>query len=152
MKVILLEQIARLGKTGDVANVKDGYGRNFLLPRGKALRATEENLKVFEAQRAEIEARNAEVKSEAETKAKEFEGVSITLARPSSDEGKLFGSVTVRDIAEALKEQGHDIEKSLIHLAENIKNTGEYTVHLRLHADVDVPVKLDVVRNELQAA
>ena len=152
MKVILLERITRLGGVGDVVDVKPGYARNFLLPREKALRASNENLKQFEAQRAEIEARNADVKSKAEAQGKELEGLTLTLARASSDEGKLFGSVTVRDVAEALAEKDFDIPKSVIHIADNIKNTGEYTIHLRLHADVDVPVKLDVVRSELQAA
>ena len=135
-----------------MVDVKAGYARNFLLPREKALRATNENIAVFEAKRADIEARNNEVKSEAEAKAKEFDGLTLTLARPSSDEGKLFGSVTVRDVAEALTEQGHSIAKSLIQISGSIKNTGEYTVHLQLHADVNVPVKVEVVRSELQAA
>ena len=152
MKVILLERIGRLGNMGDVVDVKSGYARNFLLPREKALRATDENVAVFEAKRSDIEARNNETKAAAEAQAKEFDGLTLTLARPSSDEGKLFGSVTVRDIAEALEEQGHSIAKSLIQISGNIKNTGEYTVHLHLHADVNVPVKVDIVRSELQAA
>ena len=152
MKVILLERIARLGNMGDVADVKAGYARNFLLPREKALRATDENIAVFEAKRSEIEARNNETKASAEAQAKELEGLTLTLARPSSDEGKLFGSITVRDIADALTEKGQTIAKSLIQISGNIKNTGEYTVHLHLHADVNVPVKVDIVRSALQAA
>lgn len=152
MKVILLEKIARLGSVGDVADVKAGYGRNFLLPRGKALRATEDNVKVFEEQRADIEAKDAAAKADAQARAKDIEGLTLTLARPSSDEGKLFGSVTVRDVCEALAEKGHDVPKSLIQITDNIKNIGEYTVQLRLHAEVEVPVTLNVVRSELQAA
>lgn len=152
MKVILLEQITRLGNMGQVVEVKPGYARNFLLPREKAMRATQENLAVFEARRADIEARNAELRGEAQAKSKELEGLTLTLARASSDEGKLFGSITVRDIAEALEEKGFDVPKSVIHIGENIKYTGEYTVKLRFHADVETSVALHVVRNELQAA
>lgn len=152
MKVILLERIGRLGDLGKVVDVKPGYARNFLLPREKAMRATNENLKVFEAQRAEIESRNADSKAQAEEQAKDVKGLTLTLPRPSSDEGKLFGSVTVRDIAEALLEKGHDVPKSIIHITGNIKHTGEYIVHLNFHADVEVELKVDVVRNELQAA
>ena len=152
MKVILLERISRLGGVGDVVDVKPGFARNFLLPRDKALRASNENLKIFEAKRADIEARNAEVKHAAEAKAKEFEGLTLILARPSSDEGKLFGSVTVRDVAEELAAKDLEVPKSVIHITDTIKHTGEYTVHLRLHADVEVPVTLEVVRAELQAA
>lgn len=152
MKVILLERISRLGGVGDVVDVKPGFARNFLLPQAKALRASNENIKVFEAQRSEIEAKNADIKAAAEAQGKELQGLTLTMARASSDEGKLFGSITVRDVAEALSEKGFDIPKSVIHISDNIKNTGEYTLQLRLHADVEVPVKLDVVRAELQAA
>lgn len=152
MKVILLERIAKLGGVGDVAEVKAGYGRNFLLPRGKALRATEENVKVFESRRAEIEAANSEQKAAAEAQAKDLAGLTLVMARASSDEGKLFGSVTVRDVCEALAEKDLDIPKSVIQITSNIKNTGDYTVLIRLHAEVEVPVTLSVVRSELQAA
>ena len=121
MKVILLERITRLGNMGDVVDVKAGYARNFLLPQEKALRATNENVAVFESQRAEIEARNNEAKAAAQTQAKEFDDLTLVLARPSSDEGKLFGSVTVRDIAEALEEKGKSIPKSLIRLLATLK-------------------------------
>src|SRR5690606_24502407 len=98
-----------------------GFARNFLLPREKALRATNENLKVFEEKRAEIEARNAEIKQAAEAQAKKLEGLRLTLAREASDEGKLFGSVTVRDVAEAIEQKGFDVPRSVIQITENIK-------------------------------
>lgn len=152
MRVILLERVSRLGNVGQVVDVKPGFARNFLLPRSKALRANDDNLKVFEAQRAEIEARNADLKSAAEKSAKALEGASITLQRQASDEGKLFGSVTIRDVAEAMHTAGYDVEKSQILLTSNIKNTGEYTATVQLHADVIVPVTVNVTRIELDAA
>lgn len=148
MKVILLEKISRLGKTGDVVNVRPGFARNFLIPQHKALRASNENLKEFEARRAEIEAKNAEAKAAAEVTSKALDGVSVTLSRASSDEGKLFGSITVRDIAEALEVQGFTIEKSQIQIPANIKHTGTYTADIQFHAEVVVPVAVNVVRNE----
>ncbi len=152
MKVILLERLGRLGNVGQVVDVKPGFARNFLLPRSKALRASEDNLKVFEAQRSEIEARNAKAKAEAEAKAKKLEGASITLQRQASDEGKLFGSVTVRDVAEAMIAAGYEVEKSQILIPANIKNTGVYTATINLHADVLAPVAVNVTRIELEAA
>lgn len=152
MKVILLERVGRLGNVGQVVEVKPGFARNFLLPRSKALRASDDNLKVFEARRAEIEARNAEVKSAAEAEAKKLEGAAITLQRQASDEGKLFGSITVRDIAEALSDAGYEVQKSQIVLTSNIKSTGEYKATVQLHADVSVPVQITVTRIELEAA
>lgn len=152
MKVILLERIGRLGNVGQVVDVKPGFARNFLLPRSKALRASEDNLKVFESRRAEIEARNAEVKAAAEAEAKKLEGASITLQRQASDEGKLFGSITVRDVAEAMSAAGYHVQKSQIVLSANIKNTGNYKATVQLHADVQVPVDIAVTRIELEAA
>ena len=151
MKVILLERIAKLGTTGDVVNVKPGFARNFLIPNNKALRASNENLKVFEAQKADIEARNAEKKAAAEATAKTLDGVSIALVRQASEEGKLFGSITVRDIAEAMNEQGHEVQKSQIQIPGNIKNTGEYTAQIQFHAEVIVPVTVQVKRIEAAA-
>ena len=152
MKVILLERLGRLGNVGQVVDVKPGFARNFLLPRSKALRASDDNLKVFEAQRSQIEARNAQAKAEAEAKAKKLEGASITLQRQASDEGKLFGSVTVRDVAEAMLAVGYEVEKSQILIPANIKNTGVYTATINLHADVQAPVAVNVTRIELEAA
>lgn len=152
MEVILLERIARLGGVGDVVKVRDGYGRNFLIPQKKALRASEANKKVFEERRHIIEQQNAELKATAEVKAKKIEGIKITLVRQASQEGKLYGSVTVRDIADALKEAGHEVPKSQIVMSGTIKTTGDYPVRLLLHAEVVTPVTVSVVRLETEAA
>jgi large subunit ribosomal protein L9 len=152
MEVILLERIARLGGVGDVVKVRDGYGRNFLIPQKKALRASEANKKVFEERRHIIEQQNAELKAAAEVKAKKIEGIKITLVRQASQEGKLYGSVTVRDIADALKEAGHEVPKSQIVMSGTIKTTGDYPVRLLLHAEVVTPVTVSVVRLETEAA
>ncbi len=151
MEVILLERIGRLGSTGDVVRVKNGFARNFLIPMKKALRATDANKKVFETKRAEIEAKNASVRGEAEKQAKAFEGVSVTLTREASEEGKLFGSVTVRDIAEALEAMGHHVPKSQIIISNNIKTLGTYQVKLNLHADVVVSLDVIVAKSEHEA-
>jgi large subunit ribosomal protein L9 len=152
MEVILLERIARLGGVGDVVKVRDGYGRNFLIPKKKALRASEENKKVFEERRHIIEEQNAQAKAEAETKAKTLQDTKLTLIRQASQEGKLYGSVTIRDVAEALKEAGHDVPKSQIVLTSAIKNTGEYPARITLHAEVIVTVTVNVTRLESDAA
>jgi large subunit ribosomal protein L9 len=152
MEVILLERITRLGGIGETVKVKNGYARNFLIPMKKALRASEANKKVFEARRAEIEKLNAENKVAAEAIAAKLAGKSLTLVRQASQEGKLYGSVTVRDIAEALKEAGHDVPKSQIVMTSAIKTTGEYTIRINMHADVVVNVTLNVTRLEVEAA
>lgn len=152
MQVILLERIARLGGIGDVVKVKNGYGRNFLIPQKKALRASEENKKIFEERRHIIEKQNADAKAAAEGKASKLSGMSLSLVRQASQEGKLYGSVGVRDIAEALKEAGHDVPKSQIVMAGTIKTTGEYPVRLTLHAEVIANITVSVVRLETEAA
>jgi large subunit ribosomal protein L9 len=152
MEVILLERVGRLGTVGDVVRVKNGYGRNYLLPMKKALRATKENKSVFEARRAEIEAKNAAGRGVAETKAKALGTLSIKLVRQASEDGKLYGSIVTRDILEALKEQGHDFDRKQIDLAAAIKNTGSYSAKIVLHPEVSVPVSLTVVRNESDIA
>lgn len=152
MEVILLERIARLGNTGDVVSVKNGYGRNFLIPQKKALRASEENKKLFEERRHIIEEQNAKVKAEAEAKAKKLDGMILTLTRQASQEGKLYGSVAVRDVAEALKDAGHDIPKSQIILATTIKSVGDYPVRLALHAEVIANITVSVKRAEVEEA
>src|SRR3954466_1323108 len=134
MEVILLERIARLGGIGDVVKVKNGYGRNFLIPMKKALRASEDSKKLFEERRHIIEQQNAEARGAAEARAKTMEGMSITLVRQASQEGKLYGSVAVRDVADALKEAGHDVPKSQIVMTSMIKTIGEFPVRLNLHA------------------
>ena len=152
MEVILLERIAKLGAIGEVVNVRNGYGRNFLIPMKKALRATEENKKVFEERRHIIEAENAKARGEAEVLAKKIDGISIKVIRQASQEGKLYGSVTVLDIANALKEAGHEIAKSQIFQSVIIKTIGEYPVRIMLHAEVPAIVTLNVARIENHAA
>jgi large subunit ribosomal protein L9 len=148
MEVILLERVGRLGTVGDVVKVKNGYGRNFLLPRKKALRATDANKAVFEAKRAEIEAKNAATREQAEKHAKKLGNLAVTLVRQASEDGKLYGSVITRDILEALKEQGHEFDRKQIELASTIKSTGVYSAKIVLHPEVVVPVSLTIVRNE----
>src|SRR5690349_5790738 len=138
MDVILLECIEKLGSIGDVVRVKNGYARNFLLPRGKALRANDSNRKVFEANRATIEAQNEERRSAAEADAKKVDGAKIQLIRQASNAGQLYGSVSARDLAEALEAQGHKIAKNQIVLDKPIKAIGVQQVKLALHPEVSV--------------
>ncbi|KEF31172.1 MAG: 50S ribosomal protein L9 [Gammaproteobacteria bacterium] len=146
MEVILLEKVANLGSLGDKVKVKAGYGRNFLLPYGKAVPATEANLKAFEERRAELEKAAAEKLSAAQARAEGLEGASFTITSKAGDEGKLFGSIGVRDIADAITAAGTDVEKSEVRLPEGpIRVTGEYDIELQLHSDVVVAVKLAVV-------
>jgi large subunit ribosomal protein L9 len=152
MEVILLERITRLGGVGDVVKVKNGYARNFLIPMKKALRASEDNKKVFEERRHEIEAQNAKLKAAAEAIFKKLDALTLSLVRQASQEGKLYGSVTVRDIAEAFESQGHEVPKSQIVLTTAIKNTGDYTVRVTLHPDVIANVKVNVARSEASDA
>ena len=146
MKMVLLERIEGLGKIGDIVTVKDGFGRNYLLPRKKALLANERNMKVFEAQRAEIEARNAAAREKAEGLGKTVDGVSITLIRQAGESGQLYGSVSGRDIAEAIIASGHAIDRTMVVLDKPIKTTGLHSVRVRLHADVTVTVTANVAR------
>lgn len=148
MEVILLERVGRLGTVGDVVKVKNGYGRNFLLPQKKAMRATAESKAIFEARRHEIEAHNEATRKEAEKHAKKLENVSVTLVRQASEDGKLYGSVTVRDIAEGLEAQGHEVERKQLQLAANLKNTGTYSFKIVLHPEVILTLGLNIVRNE----
>lgn len=152
MEVILLERITRLGGVGDIVKVKNGYARNFLIPMKKALRASEENKKVFEERRHIIEQQNAESKAAAEKIFQVLNGLTLSLVRQASQEGKLYGSVAVRDIAEALKEAGHDVPKSQIILASTIKSTGDYPVKITLHPDVTATVTVSVIRVETNEA
>ena len=148
MEVILLERIGRLGVMGDVVKVKDGYGRNFLIPQKKALRASEANKTLFEARRAEIEKDNAARRAEAEKQAKKYTGLALKLVRQASEDGKLYGSVTQRDVVEAIEAQGQQVDRKLVKLDTVIKTTGTYTVRLVLHSEVEVPLSLQIVRNE----
>lgn len=148
MEVILLERVGRLGTVGDVVKVKDGYGRNFLLPQKKALRATKDSRAIFEAKRAEIEADNAKARAEAEKQASLLKNLSVKLVRQSSEDGKLYGSVNVRDIADAVNEQGHSFDRKHFVLDVTIKNTGSHKAKLVLHPEVIITFKVNVVRNE----
>jgi large subunit ribosomal protein L9 len=146
MEVILLEKVANLGSLGDKVKVKSGYGRNFLLPYGKAAPATEANLKAFEERRAELEKVAAEKLATAQARAESLEGASFTVTSKAGDEGKLFGSIGVRDIADVITAAGTDVEKSEVRLPEGpLRATGEYEIELHLHSDVEVIVKLAVV-------
>jgi len=147
MDVILLERIARLGSVGDVVKVKNGFARNFLFPQKKALRATEENKKVFEAKRAVLEKQNAESRAVAEKRAAGMQNLSVSIIRQASEDGKLYGSVAVRDVAQALSEAGHEIERRYIDLTTAIKSLGVYEATIHLHPEVSVPVRIQVARN-----
>ena len=155
MDVILLERIEKLGAIGDVVKVKNGYARNFLLPRGKALRANESNRKVFEANREKIEANNAERRTAAQKDAGTIDGVTIQLIRQASNTGQLYGSVSARDLAEALEAQGHKVAKNQIVLDRPIKAIGMQDVKIALHPEVSVNIRVNVARSpeeaELQA-
>jgi large subunit ribosomal protein L9 len=151
MQVILLERIGRLGQMGDVVTVKDGYARNFLLPQKKALRATEENLKRFESNRAQLEARNLELRKEAEAVAAKLEGQSFTAIRQAGDTGQLYGSVTTRDIVEIVTAGGFSIDRSQAVLDRPIKALGIHAIRIALHPEVIVSVSLNVARTEDEA-
>ena len=151
MDVILLERVEKLGAIGDVVKVKDGFARNFLLPRKKALRANEANRKVFEANRERLEAENAARRTDAEKESKGLEGTSLTLIRQSSNTGQLYGSVAVRDIVEALEADGHKIAKNQIVLDRPIKAIGVHEVKVALHPEVAVTIKVNVARSPEEA-
>jgi large subunit ribosomal protein L9 len=155
MDVILLERIEKLGAIGDVVKVKNGYARNFLLPRGKALRANESNRKMFEANREKIEADNAQRRAAAEKDSKGLEGARIQLIRQASNVGQLYGSVSARDLADALEAQGHKVAKNQIVLDRPIKAIGMQDVKVSLHPEVSVIIHVNVARSpeeaELQA-
>lgn len=151
MKVILLERVDRLGGIGDTVQVKDGFARNFLLPRQKALRATEANQKIFETQRAQIEARNAEAKSQAEKAGEKLDGSSYILIRQAGESGQLYGSVAARDVSDAIKAEGGQVERSQVVLNLPIKTLGVHEVKVRLHADVTITVQVNVARSQDEA-
>jgi large subunit ribosomal protein L9 len=151
MQVILLERIGRLGQMGDVVTVKDGYARNFLLPQKKALRATKENLAHFETQRAQLEANNLELKKEAEAVAAKLDGKVFTAIRSAGDTGQLYGSVSTRDIADAVTAGGFTIERRQVILERPIKTLGLHETKVQLHPEVVVKVVLNVARSEEEA-
>ncbi len=152
MQIILLERIEKLGTIGDVVTVKDGYARNFLLPNKKALRANDANRKVFEGNRVKIEADNASRRTDAEAHATSVEGMQIVLIRASSNSGQLYGSVSVRDIVEALNADGAKLTKSMVVLEHPIKTIGVFTVRVSLHPEVAVNVQVNVARSPDEAA
>ena len=151
MKVVLLERVERLGAIGDVVQVKDGFARNFLLPRQKALRATTSNLKVFEAERGQIEVRNAEARATAERNGAKLEGESYVLIRQAGEGGQLYGSVSGRDVAEVILETGARVERSQVVLDRPIKTVGVHEIKLRLHPEVTVTVRINIARSPDEA-
>jgi len=152
MEIILLERIEKLGAIGDVVTVRDGYARNYLLPNKKALRSNEANRKVFEANRAKIEADNAARRSDAQTSAKDVDGTQIVLIRQSSNSGQLYGSVSVRDIIDALQEAGVTaVTKAMIVLERPIKTIGLFDVRVALHPEVSVTIQVNVARSPEEA-
>ena len=151
MEVILMERIEKLGQMGDVVRVKPGYARNYLLPRGKARRATKENLAVFEEQRAQLEAENLERRQEAEKVAEKMAGLSVIVLRQAGETGQLYGSVNSRDIAEAVTEAGFTVGRNQIELNKVIKTLGLHDLQVRLHAEVAVDLRVNVARTEAEA-
>ena len=151
MQIILLERVEKLGAIGDVVTVKDGFARNFLLPRKKALRANEANRKVFEANKATIVADNDARRTEAESASKGVDGATVTLIRQASNTGQLYGSVAVRDIVDALVADGKKVGKNQVVLDKPIKSIGVYEVKVALHAEVIVKVKVNVARSPEEA-
>ena len=152
MKVILMERIEKLGQMGDVVNVKPGFARNFLLPRGKAMRATEANRGHFEVQRAQLEAVNLEQCSEAQAVADKMMDVSVVLVRQAGDAGQLYGSVNARDISDALTEAGFTIARNQVRQAIPIKNLGLHMVLISLHPEVSIEITANVARSAEEAA
>ncbi len=148
MEIILLERVARLGGMGDVVEVKNGFARNYLIPQGKALRATAANKSDFEARKGDISKQNKERFAEAEKFAKKLEGVKVELVRQASDDGRLYGSVTVRDIGAALEEMGHTIPRQNLLLERAIKEVGSYEVTVMPHPEIEMSLPVRVARNE----
>lgn len=151
MQVILLERIEKLGQIGDEVAVKMGYARNYLIPKGKALRATEKNRKVFAERRQEIEANNLKAKKEAEEVSKRIEGTQAIIVRQAAETGVLYGSVTSRDVADALIGQGVKVERSQVRLDNPIKQVGVFQIPVRLHADVVVHISINIAKSEEEA-
>lgn len=156
MQVILMERVAKLGQMGEVVTVKQGYARNFLLPQGKAMRASDANIAHFETQKAQLEARNLETKGEAEKMADTLNGQQFVVIRTASDAGSLYGSVTIRDAADAATAEGFTVDRKQVVLTAPIKELGLHAVIVRLHPEVEATIELNVARSaeeaELQAA
>ena len=151
MEVILLERISRIGQMGDTVRVKDGFARNFLLPQGKALRANENNKKKFEGQRAQLEARNLERKSEAQSVSEKLDGMSFVVVRSAGETGQLYGSVSPRDISELLTAEGFSVNRNQVELNNPIKSIGLTNVVIALHPEVEVTITLNVARSADEA-
>jgi large subunit ribosomal protein L9 len=146
MQVILMEKLANLGNLGDVVKVKDGYARNYLIPQGKAKRATEENRKVFEARRAELEQAQTAALEQAKQRGAKLEGQAVKISQRAGVDGRLFGSVTNYDIVDALKSLGHEVERSQVRMPTGpLKQIGEYPIQIALHADVVVTIAVSVI-------
>ena len=152
MQIILLERVEKLGQIGDVVTVKPGYARNFLLPRGKALRANKANLERFENEKAELIAKNDKAKGEAMTQANNMKDAAVSIVRAASEMGQLFGSVTARDISAALVEAGHQIDRNQVVMDKAIKTLGLFDMRVKLHAEVDVTVTVNIARSLEEAA
>jgi large subunit ribosomal protein L9 len=149
MEIILLERIDRLGGLGELVNVRPGFARNYLLPQGKAMLATAENIAAIEARRAELEKHEAEVLAAARARAEKLDGLEVSITAKSGGEGKLFGSITNANITEAVREKGIEIEKSEVRMPEGpIRLAGEYEIDLHLHAEVNTTIKLTVIGEE----
>ncbi|MCK4711859.1 MAG: 50S ribosomal protein L9 [Marinosulfonomonas sp.] len=156
MQVILMERVAKLGQMGEVVSVKDGYARNFLLPLGKAMRASDANIAHFETQKAQLEARNLETRGEAEKLSEKLDGQQFVVIRTASDAGSLYGSVTIRDAADAATADGFSVDRKQVVLTAPIKELGLHAVIVRLHPEVEAIIEINVARSaeeaELQAA
>ena len=151
MQIILLERIEKLGQMGDLVNVKTGYARNYLIPQGKALRANKANMQRFEAERAQREANNLELRKDAETEAAKMQGLVVNMVRAASEMGQLFGSVTSRDIAEAVTEAGFTIDRNQVVMDRSIKALGLTEARIRLHPEVSVTVVVNIARSLAEA-
>ena len=146
MEVILLEKIANLGELGQVVKVKDGYARNYLIPHGKAKRATEENRKTFEARRAELEKAQSAALAKAQERGAKLDGLTVQITQKAGPDGRLFGSVTNYDIVEALEKQGHEVERSQVRMPQGpLKQVGDYPIQIALHTDVAVTITVSVL-------
>ena len=152
IEVILLERVDGIGPMGQVAKVKPGFARNFLLPKKKALRATKANLELFEKQRAELEAKNAALRAAAEAQAAKMDNLKLVIIRQASETGQLYGSVSTRDAADAAKEAGHNVDRHQVHIDTPIKALGLFPIKVRLHPEVTVKVTLNIARSADEAA
>ena len=146
MQVILMEKVANLGELGDVVKVKDGYARNFLIPHGKAKRATDANLKAFESRRAELEKAQAETLKKAQERGGKLDGLTLQITQKAGPDGRLFGSVTNYDIVEALHKQGHEVERANVRMPQGpLKQVGDFPIQVALHTDVTVTITVSVL-------